>query len=789
MAALFAALALAVAMGAYAAHTFARHRFLESKKGELGAIADLKVAQIVAWRSERLADARVAARDPLLAAAARDWLAAGARPEAGAALQSRLDTLRDEYGYERMTLLKADGEPGLTAPKTALGRVESDELTRQARGSTAVSFIDLHRPDGGKEIHLELVAPLRLLGDPHSRPVAFLEFLIDPRRSLYPLIQSWPTTSRSGETLLVRREGNFVVFLNELRHRKDTALSLHLPVSQPDLPAAQAVQGKEGIFEGRDYRGEPVLAALRRVPDSPWFLTTKVDYDEIVAPLARDAWLTTLLALALIALAGLTALPLMKRERKVSDAELRESEARYRGLFEHSLSGVALHEIVLDAEGRAIDHVFLEVNPAFEQLTGLKRDEVLGRRVTEVLPGIEKGPFIEIYGRVVATGQGARFEEFAAPLARHYEVVAFKVDAGRFATIFNDATERKRAAESLHLQSAALEAAANAVLITDYEGRVVWVNDAFYVLTGWSLDECRGLTPRILKSGRYDRSFYDELWRTIRRGDVWQREMVNRRKGGELYVEDQTITPVRDERGEITHFVAIKIDVTERKRAEEAILKEKGLSEAIVGSLPGVFCLFDRTGRFLRWNRSLETATGYSAREIAAMQPLDFFAGEDRTLIEETIAKVFETGTAEAEAAIASKEGRRIPYHFLAARTGVDGVPCCIATGIDLTARKHLEAQLLQSQRIEAIGQLAGGVAHDFNNILGVIMGYGELAQRQLGTEHPVRARVDQMVKAAERAAGLTRQLLAFSRKQVMQPRLLDLNAIVADVAARCWTG
>ena len=201
----------------------------------------------------------------------------------------------------------------------------------------------------------------------------------------------------------------------------------------------------------------------------------------------------------------------------------------------------------------------------------------------------------------------------------------------------------------------------------------------------------------------------------------------------------------------------------------------------MLDSLPGIFYLFDHTGRFLRWNHTFETVSGYSAEEIAAMGPLDFFAGADRTLIEERTRKVFETGNADAEASLLSKDGRQTPHYFIGVRIVLDGVPCCIGTGIDVTAQRHLEAQLRQAQKIEAIGQLAGGVAHDFNNILGVIMGYGEMAQRQLGADHPVRARVDQMMKAAERAAGLTRQLLAFSRKQILQPRLLDLNAVVAD--------
>ena len=203
-----------------------------------------------------------------------------------------------------------------------------DELARQALATAEVSFLDLHRPDAGGGIHLELVAPLRLAGNPVARPVAFVVFQTDPHRFLYPLVQSWPTPSRTGETLLVRREGSEVLYLNELRHRRGTALTLRLPVARPELPAGMAVQGREGVIQGIDHRNRRVLAALRQVPDSPWFLVSKVDREELIAPLARDTWLTALLAASMIALAGLGAQRSWRRERGAFDAQLRESEAR-----------------------------------------------------------------------------------------------------------------------------------------------------------------------------------------------------------------------------------------------------------------------------------------------------------------------------------------------------------------------------------------------------------------------------------------------------------------------------
>ncbi len=138
--------------------------------------------------------------------------------------------------------------------------------------------------------------------------------------------------------------------------------------------------------------------------------------------------------------------------------------------------------------------------------------------------------------------------------------------------LISDITQRKRAEESLRLQSAALEAAANAIVITDNEGRVIWVNQAFTKMTGYAPEEALHRDLSFLKSGSHDLRFYVDLWRTVTAGEVWHGEMINQRKDGTLYTEEQTITPVTDEAGRIRHFVCIKQDVTERKLAERALL-------------------------------------------------------------------------------------------------------------------------------------------------------------------------------------------------------------------------
>ncbi len=131
-----------------------------------------------------------------------------------------------------------------------------------------------------------------------------------------------------------------------------------------------------------------------------------------------------------------------------------------------------------------------------------------------------------------------------------------------------DISQRRQVEATLRLQSAALESAANAIVITDRAGRVIWANAAFSRLTGYSLADVLGQSPRLLKSGKHDQAFYRNLWETVIAGRVWHSEMINRHKDGHLYTEEATITPVRDEHGEITHFIAVKQDISDRKRAE-----------------------------------------------------------------------------------------------------------------------------------------------------------------------------------------------------------------------------
>lgn len=267
----------------------------------------------------------------------------------------------------------------------------------------------------------------------------------------------------------------------------------------------------------------------------------------------------------------------------------------------------------------------------------------------------------------------------------------------------SDITELRRNEATMRLQSSALNAAANAIMITDRAGRIQWVNPAWNLLTGYSSAEAMGRTPRLLKSGAQDASFYQGFWATILAGKSVEGEVINRRKDGGLYHEYETITPVVDEQGEVTHFIAIKQDITERKRVEADRERESSLLSSTLRSLPGIFYLFDSENRLRRWNANFEKETGYDAGELAGRGPMDFVAPADRALTAERIRTALAEGAADLEAHLLAKDGSLTPYVFTGVGVDLEGKRHLVGVGINIANRRRSEELVRQLNRTYSV--------------------------------------------------------------------------------------
>ncbi len=261
---------------------------------------------------------------------------------------------------------------------------------------------DLYRCPQGI-IHMDAVAPILGAG---GQPLAVLVFRSNAGSLLYPLIQSWPTPSQTAETLLVRKEGENVLFLNDLRHRPEAALSLQEPLTLTDLPAVQAVLGKQGMFHGRDYRGVEVMADLRHIPDSPWFMVAKVDAFEILDEARYRGVVTALFAgLFILLAAGVTAYGYRHRQARLyhklyrSEREQREAQEQFRT----TLYSIGDAVITTDTGG-----LVKQMNPVAERLTGWLEAEARGKRLDEVFHIVNEDSREEVENpvkRVLREGQ------------------------------------------------------------------------------------------------------------------------------------------------------------------------------------------------------------------------------------------------------------------------------------------------------------------------------------------------------------------------------------------------
>ena len=224
----------------------------------------------------------------------------------------------------------------------------------------------------------------------------------------------------------------------------------------------------------------------------------------------------------------------------------------------------------------------------------------------------------------------------------------------------------------------------------------------------------------------------------------------------------------------------------EKERAEDQLQEEKEFMEKSLDAQTDTFFVFERaTGKAVRWNKAFREISGYSDEEISSMKvPESYYSKEDLKNAAAAYEKVLRGGKATVEMSLITKDGRKIPTEYSASTLkDKEGNPrYLIVVGRDVTERKQLEAQLFQSQKMEAIGQLAGGVAHDFNNLLTSIIGNATLVSMKLEKDSPLQEYPEEIMKAGESAASLTRQLLAFSRKQIFQPEVLNLNAVIPNI-------
>ena len=350
---------------------------------DLQSIAQLKANQIAQWRSDRLAEAAFLMDSSNLDEAISLWMS-DQQPDDERKILDRFRSVYERFGCNDVLLVDPHGKLRLDLR----GQVQSLDKSVLESLSSAFRYrrpeiTDLHAGQDNLPPHIDIIAPLFALNGEENKPVGAVVIQINAQQFLYPLIQLWPTASRSAESLLVRRDGDAVLFLNELRHQTGTALKFAIPLSHKDSPAVMAALGKEGVFHGKDYRGVEVVSVLKAIPNSPWRMVTKVDESEAFAAWRLESILIVSLMLAMVAALAATTGVIWQRNQKAqykvlfeSEEGRRKSEERYRKLVEFLPKMIGVH----------VKQKWVYMNPAGVKLLGAKSEgELIGKEIREIV--------------------------------------------------------------------------------------------------------------------------------------------------------------------------------------------------------------------------------------------------------------------------------------------------------------------------------------------------------------------------------------------------------------------
>jgi diguanylate cyclase (GGDEF)-like protein/PAS domain S-box-containing protein len=674
---------------------------------ELAAVAELKARQVEDWLRNHRLFVRNRVEGTILADLVALWLRDQDPRRADLVRTQLLSDLRMTE-YVSAEFFDMEGRRLLAIGDADMETPDVRSLIAESLGLQSPVLSDLH-PRGasdGKD-RLGFLTLVRDPNDPRHPPLGAVLYGVDPQWTLFPLVRAWPRASDSGETMMVRRVGDEVEYLTELRHRKESSSNFRLPLSQENLVAAKAVLQGRGVHEGRDYRGVDVLSASEPVAGAPWVLVAKIDSKEVYAGIGRLSLNTVIIALLAILATGLM-VAMIWRHQRLREALVRTAQARTIDRLEHRF------RITLNSIGEAIiatspDGLIEFLNPEAEVLTGWREADALGRVLDEVFVifneethqavespvtrvlnekrVVDQGNHITLVGRdgiqrpiadsgapifddageiigvvlvfrdqtkeraflselhesvtryrtlldnipqmvwekdrdsVYVSGNAScarvlgvdpsalvgKVDEdfFPADLAAQHREgdcrvmeqgaiqtkeerwnrdgqdqvirvtkVALRDDLGQvYGTlgISEDVTERKKAEDQLRLAAQVFERAGEGIMVTDAEQRVLTVNAAFTVITGCSAEEICGQTPRTLKSGLHEPSYYQEMWASIAERGWWQGEIWNRRKSGELYLGWLTINSVRNESGVVTNYVGMFSDITAVKETQRRV--------------------------------------------------------------------------------------------------------------------------------------------------------------------------------------------------------------------------
>jgi len=482
-------------------------------------------------------------------------------------------------------------------------------------------------------------------------------------------------------------------------------------------------------------------------------------------------------------------------ERKQAEDELLVSEKKFTVLFSSMVEGFALHKIIYDASGAPVDYRVLDVNPTYESIIALKRESIVGKRASEIY-GTHEAPYLKLYSAVASSGKPESFETYFPLLNKHFNISVFSPTEGQFATVFQDITYRKQVEENL------LDANKRLSFAQSSARAGVWDWDMLTGKLNWSLElfHLFGLDQTQAES-----SF--DTWLKVMHPDDRQiaetviNESISSHKP--LLNEYRIILPTGDvrwivalgntvynEQGKAIRMSGICLDDTDRKRTENLLREsEDKYKKAFHTNQDAININRLADGMYILSNEGFTKITGYTEADVAGRTSLEINIWENKADRDRLVEGLKRDGKVDnLEANFRKKDGAIVRGLMSASVININGIPHIFNVTKDITAsrqaeeeKKALEERLSRAEKMESLGLLAGGVAHDLNNVLGIVVGYAELLLDSVDEKSPLRKDLKTIFDGGQKAAAIVEDLLTLARRGVVGKKVLNLNRLITN--------
>ncbi|MZP54731.1 MAG: PAS domain S-box protein [Bacteroidales bacterium] len=555
---------------------------------ELSAIADLKAKQIIQWRSERIADGSNFRQNTILMQQFSDFLRDRKNKKLKADLIQYLKGLTENYDYRDALFVNSDCQPVLYFPDkdTIIGDYLASHLPDYIKAGN-ITLTDLHQTEKVSIIHLDLVIPMKGPDTTDTSAFGALVLRIDPKRVFYPILQSWPSATITSEAILFHQEGDEILYLNELRYMPKANLTLKKSITEENLAEVQALLGMRQTTNAVDYRGVKVIAAMKKIPGSPWFLVAKTDRNEVFSSL-KDNFRLILIVIVLFNLTTASFLGFLWWIQRVR---------YYREKYEAELERMALvrhfdyilkyaNDIIL-----LLDDNFgiVEANDKALEAYQYTRDEIIGQPLKKLIDSkaaqkLEKNfTRLDHMGYATFESRHKRRDGSVFPIeisARRVDIEGIKF----YQAICRDITERKYAEEILKESEERFrkifEESPLSIAMTDKDMGIIRANNSYCRLLGYSEEELLGMTYKDFTHP--DDIQKDELailQLVSQELPIHHTEKRYLKKDGTLIWGSTTVSIIRNNNGEIQFFLVMVEDITSKVIAATELLAAKEKAE------------------------------------------------------------------------------------------------------------------------------------------------------------------------------------------------------------------